>query len=107
MIDILSNFPKDYKGFCVEAGACDGIHLSRTLELEKLNWNCLCIEPNDIYYEKLKKNRRLTSNFALGDKYENNVPFYILRIRRHSEGMILHLEGVADREAAESLRDAL
>jgi FkbM family methyltransferase len=45
-------------GFFIELGACDGLHLSNTLFFEReLGWNGICIEPNDIYFEKLKVNR--------------------------------------------------
>jgi hypothetical protein len=46
-------------GFFIELGACDGLFLSNTLFFEReLGWNGLCIEPNDMYFEKLKKNRK-------------------------------------------------
>ncbi len=46
-------------GFFIELGACDGLYNSNTLFFEKhLGWDGICIEPNDIYFEKLKGNRK-------------------------------------------------
>jgi hypothetical protein len=46
-------------GFFIELGACDGLYYSNTLFFEKyLNWNGICIEPNDLYFDKLKVNRK-------------------------------------------------
>lgn len=45
-------------GYFVELGACDGLYLSNTLFFEQtLGWNGICIEPNDVYFEKLKTSR--------------------------------------------------
>jgi FkbM family methyltransferase len=49
----------DINGYFIELGACDGLHLSNTLFFERhLNWNGICIEPNDKYMEDLNKNRK-------------------------------------------------
>jgi len=46
-------------GYFIELGACDGLYLSNTLFFEReLGWNGICIEPNDIYFEALKINRK-------------------------------------------------
>ena len=46
-------------GYFVELGACDGLICSNTLFFEKnLNWNGICIEPNDLYFGDLHKNRK-------------------------------------------------
>ena len=46
-------------GYFIELGACDGLYFSNTLYFERnLNWNGICIEPNDNYMEELKKNRK-------------------------------------------------
>jgi len=48
----------DINGYFIELGACDGLGLSNTLFFERtLNWNGICIEPNDTFMEDLKKNR--------------------------------------------------
>lgn len=46
-------------GYFVELGACDGIKYSNTLFFEKnLEWNGICIEPNNNYLLALRKNRK-------------------------------------------------
>lgn len=37
---------------------------------------------------------------------QEHHPYQAVRMRRHSEGMIIHLDGVSDRDAAEALRGA-
>jgi hypothetical protein len=45
-------------GFFVELGACDGISLSNTLFFERsLNWNGICIEPEQSMFDQLVRNR--------------------------------------------------
>lgn len=46
-------------GYFVEFGACDGLNMSNTLLLEeRYNWNGILAEPNPIWHEQLKRNRR-------------------------------------------------
>jgi FkbM family methyltransferase len=57
-------------GYFIELGACDGIHYSNTLFFErKLQWNGICIEPNDNYLEALSKNRRCNISSELVGSY--------------------------------------
>jgi len=45
-------------GYFVELGACDGNYYSNTLYFEKkYKWSGVCIEPNEIFFEKLVCNR--------------------------------------------------
>jgi FkbM family methyltransferase len=56
----------DGPGFFVELGACDGIEYSNTLFFEReLGWKGVCIEPNNDYFARLKKNRRCHVSNAL------------------------------------------
>jgi FkbM family methyltransferase len=63
---ILSQFPEGYLGTAVELGALDGHYLSNTLLLEQKGWTVLCIEPNPVHHEDLKKNRKLVLTCACG-----------------------------------------
>jgi FkbM family methyltransferase len=59
-------------GFFVELGACDGLYLSNTLFFEKnLDWNGICIEPNDIFFKELQKNRKCILSNELVYSEEN------------------------------------
>jgi len=76
--DIATGYlPVDFIGSAVELGACDGIYLSNTLELEQQGWKVLCIEPNPQYFQELKKNRKLCQNYAVAATPGENVPFTI------------------------------
>lgn len=61
-------------GYFIELGACDGLLYSNTLFFERsLNWNGICIEPNDIYFEQLKKNRKCNISNDLISSTEGNI----------------------------------
>lgn len=61
-------------GYFIELGACDGLLYSNTLFFENvLNWNGICIEPNDIYFEELKKNRKCNVSNDLASANEGDI----------------------------------
>ena len=57
-------------GFFIEIGAYDGISGSNCYHFERfLNWDGIAIEPSNIQFEKLKKNRKCkVLNNAISDK---------------------------------------
>ena len=75
---VLDKLKHKKNGFFVEAGACDGIHLSNTILLEKkYGWKGICCEPNRTYYEKLKLNRNcILDNRVLYDTDNYAIDFY-------------------------------
>ena len=49
---------KKKQGYFIELGAYTGVNKSHTYILEKFfDWSGICIEPNDYYYEILKRSR--------------------------------------------------
>lgn len=54
LLDRLFNRPK---GFFVDVGAFDGVHLSNSLCFELTGWKGVCVEPSLRYFEMLKANR--------------------------------------------------
>lgn len=64
-------------GYFIELGACDGLYYSNTLFFERnLNWNGICIEPNDLYFKELQKNRKCNvSNDLVYSVEGENVEF--------------------------------
>ena len=66
-------------GFFVEAGACDGLHLSNTYLLEaEFGWDGICCEPNPRYFNKLLQNRQCNKDQrVLYDCDDEVVEFYI------------------------------
>ncbi len=46
-------------GFFLDSGASDGVSVSNTLALERdFGWDGICVEPNDLMFEQLVRNRR-------------------------------------------------
>lgn len=62
-----------FRGYFVDLAATDGINENNTYVLEKkYNWKGITIEPNDLYFKKLKKNRScICVNSVVGEKKEN------------------------------------
>jgi len=79
MTDVVADFVLEVcgnqPGYCVEAGAYDGILENTTLKLEQLGWTCLCIEPNPQVFQTLIKNRSLCLEYALAGEKKDNIPF--------------------------------
>ena len=92
VVEHVHNFKK--RGFFVDLAATDGIHENNTIFLEKyLDWNGICVEPNKLFFSKLKNNRKVkcicevvsdkTENISffsnggiggiIGDEFDNNV----------------------------------
>jgi FkbM family methyltransferase len=68
-------------GFFIELGACDGLYYSNTLHFERdLNWQGICIEPNDSYFLDLCKNRNcfISTDLIFSDS-EKIVDFVVCR----------------------------
>ena len=56
--DVLEYLNNKKGGYFVDIGATNGIDISNTYVLEKgHNWNGICIEPQENYYQQLIKNR--------------------------------------------------
>ncbi len=50
-------FDPTKKGYFVDIGAFDGIHLSNSYAFEQLGWKGICVEAHPEYFSLLKKNR--------------------------------------------------
>lgn len=74
---VLSLFPKDFKGVCVDVGAYDPFWTSNSWILEEDGWETYCIEPNPNCIPRLKEYRKNVLEFACGEENKNDVPFYI------------------------------
>jgi len=66
-------------GYFIELGAADGKIYSNTLFFEReLNWSGICIEPNPLYKEDLKKNRRCNiSTNCVSDVDDKEIEFAV------------------------------
>ncbi len=72
-----SVFPGLHGGYFVEAGACGGKHQSATYVLETdLEWEGICVEPTNEYYELLKQTRQCrTDDRCLWNSTGESVSF--------------------------------
>jgi len=63
-------FNKKEGGFFLDIGAADGVCFSNTYFFETFRkWDGICIEPNPVVFEQLKKNRRCAKvNAAIAEK---------------------------------------
>lgn len=59
-------FPEKKDGFFVECGAADGLIHSCCLFFEEQGWRGINIEPSDVAYERLIKNRPSSLNLKIG-----------------------------------------
>jgi len=63
-------------GYFIELGAYNGVNKSNTYILERFfDWSGICIEPNNYYYETLKKSRSCQCFNDCIDKEEKIVDF--------------------------------
>ena len=76
---VIPLFDKDYKGVCIDVGAYHSKWLSNSYPFEELGWTVWCIEPNPHCKEYLQ-DRPNFSNYAIGNRNENNVDFYIYKM---------------------------
>ena len=70
---IFNILPLKRGGFFVDLAAANGITHNNSYALEKLfNWSGICIEPNPVFYEMLKKNRKcMVDDSVVNDKSED------------------------------------
>jgi len=80
------------QGQCIEIDAVDGIDGSNTYLFEKKGWKCLCIEPNPIYFEKLKTNRQYVMQAACGAEDKDDVKFEIFHLNDNNMSAISSLK---------------
>jgi FkbM family methyltransferase len=77
---VYNNFFKDKKdGFYVDIGAHDGITGSNTYLFDQIGWKGICIEPNEIRFNELQKNRTSTNhNCVISDIDKDYVEFCLI-----------------------------
>ena len=75
-------------GFFVETGVADGVSTSSTLALERsFGWTGIVVEPNRIFFEQLRRNRRCRVENACIAEHSGTVDFieasWFGRIQEH------------------------
>lgn len=76
---IMTLFPKNFKGVCIDVGAFDPLWINNTYIFEQAGWEAYCIEPNPNCLPKLKQYRKNIIQLACGSENKDNVDFHIYR----------------------------
>ena len=63
-------------GYAADVGACDGVYADNTKWLEDMGWKVLCIEPNPVVEEALRRNRKLVKAVACGAEDRAAAQYY-------------------------------
>ncbi len=74
---VMTLFPPDFKGICVDVGAFHPTWISNSWLFEKAGWDTYCIEPNPHCIPLLKEQRKNVIEFACGSESKDDVDFYI------------------------------
>jgi len=82
---LLSIFPPDFKGICVDVGAYSSGDSSNSYPLELKGWDVFCVEPNPNCRDKLV-NRKHVYQLAIGSENKNGVDFYVYKNHGEREG---------------------
>ncbi len=83
------------KGFFIDIGAFDGIHLSNSYSFELIGWQGICVEPHPYYFKLCHQNRPNSTciNSACGD---NELQKAILHV--DNTGLFSSLHTIGDEE---------
>ena len=68
-------------GYAVDVGACDGVSLSNTKQLEDRGWNVLCIEANPFFGKALRQNRKNVMMVACGAENMDDQDFHVYEVQ--------------------------
>jgi FkbM family methyltransferase len=81
-------FHPNYIGVAVEVGAYNGINGSNTYLFEKKGWKCMCIEPVPEEFEKCKKVRQLSLQYAVSNENKEDVTFTVFTLTGDNKSAI-------------------
>jgi FkbM family methyltransferase len=74
---IHKHFP-DYRGYCIDIGASDGVSVNTTYVLEKqYHWTVLSVEANPAYKPYLDSNRAFVEICACGSNPQTSCLFHV------------------------------
>lgn len=76
---VMTLFPTDFKGVCIDVGAFDPLWISNSWIFERAGWDVYCIEPNPHCLPKLRAMRQNVIDFACGAESADDVDFYIYK----------------------------
>lgn len=87
---VLSLFPNNFKGVCIDVGAYHPTWLSNSYELEQSGWDVYCIEPNPYCIPDLLQGRKNVVQCAVGEENHEWAEFYIYRTGHGPNDMAGH-----------------
>lgn len=73
------------KGCAVEVGAAAGGVSSNVAKLEAAGWTCLFVEPNPLYYQRLKERHPLVIPVAVAAEPQDWADFTVMRQFPHED----------------------
>lgn len=74
---VITLFPNNFKGICVDIGAYDPMWLSNSWIFEQAGWEVHCIEPNPKCMPRLRKFRKYVHEYACDERNEDNVDLFV------------------------------
>lgn len=96
---VMTLFPKEFKGICVDIGAYDPMWINNSWIFEQAGWDTYCIEPNPKCIESLKKHRKNVLEYACSDGNRDDADFFVFTVSGVGEaagsGLIDHCQGPA------------
>lgn len=86
------------EGFYVDIGAWDGVTFSNSFALEQKGWKGILVEPNPVFADTLRENRKgIVENICISDR-NNQVEFLLV------EGYASMLSGIKNSFSADHLQ---
>ena len=73
---IAAQFETDHKGYAIDVGASDGISCNTTYMLESWRWTVLSVEPNPVFWRRLKELRAFVETCALDTEESSSAMFW-------------------------------
>jgi FkbM family methyltransferase len=77
---ILTLFPKNFVGICVDVGAYDPFWISNSWIFEQAGWDVYCIEPNPSCIPRLKKYRKNVLEYACSYENKDDVELFVYSV---------------------------
>lgn len=77
---VMTLFPKDFKGVCIDVGAYDPFWISNSWIFEQAGWYAYCIEPNPTCIPRLKEHRKNVIECACGDSNKNDAELFVYQV---------------------------
>jgi FkbM family methyltransferase len=74
---VMTLFPEDFIGICVDVGAYDPFWISNSWIFEQKGWDTYCIEPNPNCIPRLKEFRKNVLEFACASENSDDAELFI------------------------------